>query len=153
MYQLKRSQIVKATKAEVWSFICNPKNLREITPDHMQFKVLTEDLPNEMYEGMMVHYQVRPMFNIPILWVTEITKVQAGEYFVDEQRVGPYRLWHHEHFLKDHVDGVEMIDIVSYLPPFGILGRIMNALFIIRQLDAIFKYREKVVNKLFKTNY
>lgn len=149
MYQLYKKQFVSASIEDVWNFISSPDNLKKITPEYMSFKVKSKHLPEKMYEGMMVHYEVKPLLGIPMLWVTEITKVKEGAYFVDEQRVGPYKLWHHEHFVKEVEGGVEMTDIVSYMPPFGIIGRMMNWFIIRSQLEGIFKYREKAINEIF----
>jgi len=141
-YQLKNTQFVPATINEVWDFISSPKNLKEITPDYMGFDIISKNLPEKMYPGMIISYKVRPLLGIPITWVTEITHVVEKKYFVDEQRVGPYALWHHQHFIEPHENGVMMRDIVSYKPPMGFLGSLANAMIIRRQLEGIFSYRE-----------
>ena len=125
MYQLIRKQIVHTDLETCWDFFSNPSNLKLITPEYMGFDVKTET-PNIMYEGLILSYSVRPLLNIPMEWVTEITHVKDKSFFVDEQRIGPYKLWHHEHHFKEIDEGVEMIDIVSYEPPFGILGKIVH---------------------------
>ena len=98
---------------------------------------------------MMISYKVKPIPGFKMTWVTEITHVKEGKYFVDEQRVGPYSVWHHEHHLEPLQEGVVMIDVISYKPPFGFLGRIANTLFIKNQLNRIFSYREKAINEIF----
>ncbi|HRF78427.1 MAG TPA: SRPBCC family protein, partial [Chitinophagales bacterium] len=103
----------------------------------------------KVYPGMIIQYTVSPVLNIPMRWVTEITHVKDLHYFVDEQRVGPYRIWHHEHHLKQIEGGVEMTDIVTYQPPMGILGSLANFLFIRKQLQSIFEFREKKLIELF----
>ncbi|ARV11248.1 hypothetical protein BTO09_02350 [Gilvibacter sp. SZ-19] len=148
-YQFKRSQKIPATIDEVWDFISSPANLKEITPDYMGFDITSEDLPEKMYPGMIISYIVKPLLGIPTTWVTEITKVTDKAYFIDEQRVGPYKLWHHQHFIEPIEGGVMMRDIVSYQPPFGILGSIMNSLVIRKKLKEIFDYRVQAVNKRF----
>lgn len=148
-YQFKRSQKIPATIDEVWDFISSPANLKEITPDYMGFDITSEDLPEKMYPGMIISYIVKPLLGIPTTWVTEITKVTDKAYFIDEQRVGPYKLWHHQHFIEPIEGGVLMLDIVSYQPPFGILGSIMNSLVIRKKLKEIFDYRVQAVNKRF----
>jgi ligand-binding SRPBCC domain-containing protein len=147
--QLIKTQIVPATINEVWDFISSPKNLKEITPDYMGFNIISKNLPEKIYPGMIISYKVRPLFGIPMAWVTEITHVVEKKYFVDEQRVGPYAMWHHQHFIEPHENGVNMMDIVSYKPPMGFLGSLMNAMIIRRQLESIFAYREKVLKKRF----
>lgn len=148
-YQLKKEQFIAASLTEVWDFVSSPLNLQKITPPYMGFQIMSADLPEKIYPGMIIVYRVRPIPFVPMRWVTEITHVSPGHYFVDEQRVGPYTLWHHEHHLKQVEGGVLMTDIVSYSPPFGFIGRIANCLFIKRQLSAIFSFREKAINQIF----
>jgi len=148
MYQLKRTQFVKTDLATCWEFFSSPNNLNKITPKEMGFDVLTEGVEN-MYEGLMIEYKVRPLLNIPLRWITEITHVKHQQYFVDEQRKGPYKIWHHEHHFKEVQGGVEMTDIVSYELPFGILGKMANPLIVKKKLDQIFAYRFKIVDELF----
>lgn len=148
MYQLKRTQFVKTDLATCWDFFSSPNNLNKITPKEMGFDVLTEGVEN-MYEGLMIEYKVRPLLNIPLRWITEITHVKHQQYFVDEQRKGPYKIWHHEHHFKEVQGGVEMTDIVSYELPFGILGKLAHPLLVKKKLDQIFAYRFKIVDELF----
>ncbi|WP_320110982.1 SRPBCC family protein [Draconibacterium orientale] len=148
-YQFKREQLINSTISEVWDFISTPKNLKRITPNYMGFDIRTPDLPDAAYEGMIIAYTVRPLFGIPTTWVTEITHVVPQKYFVDEQRVGPYKLWHHEHHIEAVENGVLMKDIVSYSPPLGFLGRIANTLVIRRKLEEIFDYRTKAFEEIF----
>ena len=148
-YQFRAQQELPASKEQVWKFISNPENLQKITPSNLDFRITSKHLPDEMYAGMIISYQVKPLFNIPVTWVTEITHVKALEYFVDEQRIGPYKMWHHEHWLQETTNGVLMTDIVSYKPPFGWLGNIANHLIIRKKLQAIFKWRELALNEIF----
>lgn len=148
-YQFKREQLINSTISEVWDFISTPKNLKRITPNYMGFDIRTPDLPDAAYEGMIIAYKVRPLLAIPTTWVTEITHVVPQKYFVDEQRVGPYKLWHHEHHIEAVENGVLMKDIVSYSPPLGFLGRIANTLVIRRKLEEIFDYRTKAFEEIF----
>jgi len=149
MYQVYREQKLKCTKEELWDFISSPENLQRITPKEMGFQIVSAHLPEKMYPGMMISYKVSPIGGFRMNWVTEITQVESMEFFIDEQRVGPYRLWHHEHRLIQEDDGVLMTDLVSYLPPFGFLGRIANGLFIKKRLEAIFDYRERIMTEIF----
>ena len=134
----------------MWDFISNPKNLKVITPDYMGFDITSNDLPDKMYEGMIITYKVSPILGIKTTWVSEITHIKDKQYFVDEQRVGPYNIWHHQHFLASTSKGTLMKDIVSYQPPFGIIGEIANALIIKKKLEEIFAYRTKALNGLFE---
>jgi ligand-binding SRPBCC domain-containing protein len=148
-FQIKTEQRIPASLEQVWDFICSPQNLKKITPPHMGFDIITKEVPDIMYPGMVVAYKVSPMFGIKMTWVTEITQVEEGKYFVDEQRVGPYKIWHHEHFIREENGEVVMSDIVTYVPPFGFLGVIANTLFIQKQLKTIFDFRFKAVEKEF----
>lgn len=148
-YQFKREQQIDQPLDLMWDFISSPKNLKKITPEYMGFDITSKDLPEKMYQGMIISYEVKPILNIPTTWVTEITHVKEKQYFVDEQRVGPYKLWHHQHFLQETANGTLMTDILSYEPPFSIFGDIANALFIKNKLKEIFDYREKVLIELF----
>lgn len=149
VFQLKTEQKIPAGLEEVWDFISSPANLKEITPEHMGFDIISGDLPEKMYPGMMITYKVSPLLGIRMTWVTEITHVKEMEFFVDEQRVGPYAMWHHEHRLTAIDGGVLMNDIVTYRPPFGILGKLANTMIIKKQLNSIFRYRERAVEKIF----
>ena len=148
MYQLKRTQFAKTDLETCWKFFSAPANLQKITPSYMGFEVLT-DVPDKMYEGLMISYTVRPLLGIPVNWVTEITHVKEGVFFVDEQRKGPYTIWHHEHHFKEVEGGVEMTDIVSYVVPFGVLGKLVHPFLVRKKLEEIFEYRFKVVDEIF----
>lgn len=102
-----------------------------------------------MYEGQIIQHRLRPMFGIPIQWVTEITHVEPLSYFIDEQRFGPYKFWHHEHRFKEIARGVEIIDTIHYLLSFGILGRVLNHVKIRHDIERIFCYRQKKIKELF----
>jgi len=148
-YQFKQQQTFNQPIEKLWEFISNPKNLKEITPDYMGFDITSEGISDEMYKGMIISYKVSPVFGIKTTWVTEITQVEQGKYFVDEQRIGPYKLWHHQHFLEATENGTLMSDIISYQPPFGILGNMANSIMIKKKLEEIFNYRQKKLNELF----
>lgn len=147
-YQFKVTQIIPATKSSVWDYISTPVNLQKITPGYMNFEI-TSDVPEKMHAGLIISYRVSPLPFYRTSWLTEITHIHAEDYFVDEQRMGPYRLWHHQHHLKEIEGGTEMTDIVTYIPPFGFLGAIANTLFIKTQLQKIFDYRKTALEKHF----
>lgn len=148
LYSLHRSQTLPMTLDEAWSFFSDPRNLALITPPSLNFRV-TSELPASMYPGMIITYTVTPILNIPWKWVTEITHVAEPHYFVDEQRFGPYRFWHHEHHFRETAEGVEMMDLVIYGLPYGIAGKI--ALPVIRKrLDGIFDFRRIWLEKRFR---
>lgn len=146
-YQLIKTQKLPATINEVWDFISSPANLKEITPKHMGFIITGNSGGGKMYPGMIIIYKVSPLLGIKLNWVTEITHVRELEYFVDEQRVGPYSMWHHQHKIEPIEGGVLMTDIITYQPPLGILGALANKLFIKKQLGQIFDYRTIALEK------
>jgi ligand-binding SRPBCC domain-containing protein len=149
MYTFKRTQIIKANLEEIWDFASNPANLQKITPQYMGFEIITQDLPEKMYEGMIIAYRVSPLWGLKMNWTTEITHVKEHKYFIDVQQEGPYRFWHHEHHFEETKDGVLMIDILTYKPPFGFLGIIANKLIIESKLNQIFEYRKKKMEEIF----
>tara|TARA_R110002050_G_scaffold75052_7_gene160959 strand:+ start:117 stop:572 length:456 start_codon:yes stop_codon:yes gene_type:complete len=148
-YQFKRTQEIKTSVDEIWKFISDPSNLKLITPDYMGFDITSENIPSQMYEGMIISYKVSPLLGIKTTWVTEITHLKKNSYFVDEQRVGPYRIWHHQHIVKPITNGTLMTDIVSYQPPLGFLGSIANELIIKGKLQEIFEYRTNALEEIF----
>ncbi|WP_126973955.1 SRPBCC family protein [Gynurincola endophyticus] len=148
-YQFTRIQPIPADINEVWNFISNPDNLARITPAYMDFKVTGNSGGENMYPGMVITYTIRPLLRIKLNWMTEITQVKPGKYFIDEQRIGPYKFWHHQHHIEEVDGGVLMTDIVTYAPPFGFIGAIANRLFIRKQLAAIFDFRRKFLEDNF----
>lgn len=148
-FQLKKEQFLKTDLDTIWDFASSPANLREITPDYMLFEITSKGMQVKMYPGMIITYKVSPMLGIKMNWVTEITQVKDKHFFIDEQRVGPYSLWHHQHFFEEKEGGILMTDIVTYKPPFGFLGDIANSIFIKKQLESIFEYRFKVMDQKF----
>ncbi len=142
IYRLASKQNLPISKKEAWEFLSSPKNLKTITPEYMGFNILSgADRP--MFAGQIIQYIVTPLLGIKTKWVTEITHVVEGEYFVDEQRFGPYALWHHKHFIKEIPGGVEMEDIIDYKVPMGILGQLVHPFIVKPKLDEIFEFRRK----------
>ena len=148
-YSLKSIQKIPVSLDIAWDFFSRPENLVNITPEGMALKVISRHHGESMYGGQIIEYTVRPLFGIPLYWMTEITHVEEQQYFVDEQRFGPYSLWHHQHHFKEINGGVEMTDIVHYKVPFWFLGDIANTLFVKKQLKQIFDYRFKRVEDMF----
>jgi len=148
LYSVHTKQKLPITLQQAWDFLSDPKNLAVITPPSMGFKTLSGD-DRPMFAGQIIHYTVTPLLGIKVEWVTEITHVVSNNYFVDEQRFGPYTLWHHKHFLKEIPGGVEMEDIVHYKLPFGILGRLVHPFLVKPKLKEIFEFREKKLIALF----
>jgi ligand-binding SRPBCC domain-containing protein len=150
-YQLFKRQKLPVTVREVWNFISSPDNLKEITPGNMGFIVTSNNGSEKMYPGMIITYEVSPILGIKLNWMTEITQVKDYEYFVDEQKVGPYSIWHHQHKIEPVDDGVLMTDIVTYQPPYGFIGALANSMVIKNRLQQIFDYRSIALEKRFGT--
>jgi ligand-binding SRPBCC domain-containing protein len=150
IFQLHREQFVPGDPARIWDFFATPANLDPLTSPHLRFR-LVDDRPPRMYAGQMIEYRVGIVPGLWTRWLTEITHMREGEFFVDEQRVGPYRLWHHQHHFRPAPDGsgVAMTDHVTYDPGWGWLGGAANALWIQRKLRAIFDFRSTQIARLF----
>ena len=148
IYTFHRKQNLPISIEKVWEFLSNPKNLKTITPSYMSFDILS-GAEKPMFPGQLIQYIVTPILGIKTKWVTEITHVKDNEYFVDEQRFGPYALWHHKHFIKEIDGGVEMEDIIDYKVPMGILGQLVHPILVKPKLEEIFKYRQKKLIELF----
>jgi ligand-binding SRPBCC domain-containing protein len=149
VYRLKSVQRIPVSLEDAWSFFSNPDNLLTITPPFLNLKVTNEILGTEAYAGQVITYTVKPLLGIPLSWMTEITHVDKLRMFVDEQRKGPYQLWHHQHHFKAIEGGVEMTDMVHYRLPFGFLGNMANAITVKSKLKEIFTYRYFKINELF----
>lgn len=148
IYNLHKKQNLPITIQEAWSFLSNPKNLKTITPDYMGFNIL-RGADREMFAGQIIQYIVTPVLGIKTKWVTEITHVNQGNYFVDEQRFGPYAFWHHKHFIRPINGGVEMEDIIDYKLPLGWIGQLAHPILVKPKLKEIFNYRQKKLTELF----
>ena len=148
MHKLKQEQFLPISLDQAWDFFATPKNLNEVTPDDMVFEI-TSELPDKMYEGLMITYRIKPLMNIPINWCTEITHVKEKEFFVDEQRKGPYNIWHHEHHFKDVDGGVLMTDLLHYDIGKSFIGWIAGKVFVHKKVKAIFEYRYKALERYF----
>ncbi len=150
IHTIKTTQLLKSDIDTVWNFMSSPENLALITPKYMGFTILSDKADiKKMYPGQIIEYYVTPIMGIKMNWVTEITHVAHHQYFVDEQRLGPYAFWHHKHFLKEVPGGVEMTDLLHYKVPFGFIGKIINTLLIRNKIKNIFDYRYNKLEDLF----
>jgi ligand-binding SRPBCC domain-containing protein len=149
MHCLKRTIKLPISVEEAWNFFSNPRNLQKITPENMGFNITSEFFKQKMYAGQIITYIVRPMLGIKMNWMTEITQVKDKEFFIDEQRVGPYKIWHHQHHFKAIDGGVEMTDIIDYVVPLGFLGRLVEPILVRKKLKEIFDYREIKMDEMF----
>ncbi len=148
-YQLIFVQHYPISLSETWSFFSSPYNLVKITPEDMTFEVTSKtDQNDKMYPGMIITYKVSPLLGIKLNWMTEITQVEHEKYFIDEQRFGPFKFWHHQHHFKSIDGGTEMTDILTYALPMGIFGQMAHALIVKNKLQAIFKFREEKTKEL-----
>ena len=148
IYTFHRKQKLPISVEKAWEFLSSPRNLKRITPKYMSFDILSGN-EKPMYAGQIIQYIVTPILGIKTKWVTEITHVKENEYFVDEQRFGPYALWHHKHFIKEIEGGVEMEDIIDYKVPMGLLGQMVHPILVKPKLEEIFAYRQKKLIELF----
>jgi ligand-binding SRPBCC domain-containing protein len=148
LFQLQTTQVIDCNVHEAWTFFSNPRNLSAITPPGLNLRPVSE-LPTDMHEGLIIVYRVRPVLHIPIKWVTEITHVREKHFFVDEQRFGPYRFWHHEHRFDEVPGGVQMFDRVTYALPFDPCSRLIHRWIVAPQLKSLFEYRRIAVERLF----
>lgn len=150
LYELARTQRLPISLDEAWEYFSSPKNLKEITPARMNFRITTDERDLEtMYDGQIIGYTVEPILGIPLEWVTEIKHVRKGRFFVDEQRFGPYAFWHHKHFFEAISGGCEMRDVVHYRLPLGPIGRLGHWIFVRKQLETIFDFRFAALEKRF----
>ena len=149
VYSLKAIQTIPVDLETAWDFFSKPENLNAITPKKLGFKILniSEANKEDMYAGQIIEYNVKPLLGIPLYWMTEITHVKDKEYFIDEQRFGPYSLWHHQHHFKEIQNGIEMTDIVHYKIPFWFIGDIANAVIVQKQVKQIFEYRFRMIEE------
>ena len=148
LHKIHTKQSLPISKEKAWDFFSNPKNLKLITPEYMSFDILS-GADKSMFAGQIIEYIVTPLFGIKMKWITEITHLIKEEYFVDEQRFGPYVFWHHKHFIKEIPGGIEMEDIIDYKLPFGILGSIFHPILVKPKLKEIFEFRRKKLVELF----
>lgn len=149
IHQLAAEVTIPVPSTVAWDFFSSPLNLREITPPELDF-VVKSQVPEKIHPGLMIEYRVRPLFGIPLPWLTEITHVREPYYFVDEQRLGPYRIWHHEHFLEPiGPEATRVRDLVHYVLPFSPLGDVIHPVLVAPQLKRIFDYRKQKLLKIF----
>ncbi|MEP6794863.1 MAG: SRPBCC family protein, partial [Saprospiraceae bacterium] len=148
MKTINFEQFIPISLDEAWEFFSSPSNLNLITPEKLHFTTLSE-VPKQMYQGLIIKYRIRPMMNIPMTWVTEITSIKDKEYFVDEQTKGPYKLWRHEHRFRAVDHGVMMTDRLTYNIGWGIIGNILGKIWVDQQVREIFEYRRKQIEIIF----
>ncbi|MCA9508376.1 MAG: SRPBCC family protein [Myxococcales bacterium] len=148
MHIIEYRQNISVSLHDCWEFFSAPQNLKILTPPHLGFSDKNDAQP--MYPGQIIIHQIKPLLGIPIEWVTQITHVKIFDYFIDEQRFGPYKFWHHEHRFQESSDGTRIIDRIHYQLPFGPLGNLMNWLKVRRDLEKIFDYRQQKIVQIFK---
>ncbi|MFT3677804.1 MAG: SRPBCC family protein [Chitinophagaceae bacterium] len=151
VYSLKAVQQLPVSIDQAWDFFSSPANLQLITPPEMGFTVISLYHGPRIYPGQIIEYKLKPLLGIPVYWMTEITHVQDKAFFVDEQRFGPYSLWHHQHHFRTIDRGVEMTDIVHYKLPLAFVGRLMHWLLVRKKLERIFQYRHSKIEELLGT--
>jgi len=147
--RLKRIQNLPVSQKKAWQFFSNPINLSEITPPWLSFR-LTQTVPNSIHAGMLISYRLKPLFGLPVTWISEITHVYEPDYFIDEQRFGPYKFWQHQHLFKAFGDGTQVRDIIHYAIGYGILGRLVQRFIVSPRLEDIFDYRHEKLKQIFR---
>lgn len=148
MKKIKQEQFLPISLDEAWDFFATPVNLNKVTPGDMVFEI-TSDVPDKMYEGLIITYRIKPMLNIAVDWCTEITHIKEKQFFVDEQRKGPYNIWHHEHHFRESSGGVVMTDIVHYDVGKWVFGWLASKIFVDKKVEEIFKYRYEILEEYF----
>ncbi len=148
IHRLHRLQRLPISRERAWDFFSDPNNLSTITPNWLDF-TLTAPPPDTIWEGTILQYTIRPVGPIPVQWITEITHVDAPHRFVDEQRFGPYKFWHHAHHFFPIEGGVEVVDLVHYALPLGPLGTLVHKATVKNRLKRIFDYRRRALEQLF----
>jgi len=150
IYRLHRRQFLPITLEEAWPFFSTPRNLERITPAFLNFEI-TSEVPDDIYPGLIITYRIAAVAGVPMTWATEIKHVERLRRFVDEQRIGPYRFWFHEHTFRAVRGGIEMEDTVHYAMPWGLFGRLVHGVFIRARLNAIFDFRREYLASLWPT--
>ncbi len=148
LYKLEDKTLINTSMEHCWDFFSNPKNLPIITPEYLSFNIKNE-LPERMYEGLIIEYTVNPIMKVPLTWISEITFMKKPFYFVDEQRFGPYKFWHHQHYFENSSNGIIMKDIVYYSLHFSFIGKLVHSLIVRKKLEHIFQYRKNIIDNLF----
>lgn len=149
MYTLTYQQMLPISPEECWNFFSSPANLKLITPDSLGFRATNVSNLSRMYAGQLITHSIKPFPFLTFEWITEITHVQEPLYFIDEQRFGPYKFWHHEHRFVPTAKGIEMTDLVNYKMPFGILGQVIHQIQVKKDLEKIFAFRKQALENIF----
>ena len=147
LHRIHRRQVIPMSISKAWEFFSNPDNLSSITPPWLNLTVIS-DVPRSMHSGMIVSYRITPLVCVPTLWISEITHINIPTYFVDEQRLGPFRFWHHQHVFKEVGRNVEIQDIVNYAMPLGAIGEIVHAISVRKKVESIFDFRSKTLERI-----
>lgn len=152
VFEYTAEQVLPVPVHKAWSFFSSANNLALITPPNLDFKILTKLNNDEIYEGMLIDYIVRPLFGIPVRWTTEIVDVHKPFLFTDKQLKGPYKMWEHTHTFQATTSGTLMKDVVRYQMPMGIIGHISHSLIVRKRIEEIFAYRKKILTQLFNNH-
>lgn len=148
LHRFTATQFLPVELETAWGFFSDPRNLQTMTPPWLNL-VPTSEIPQEMHPGLIVTYRVKPAFGIAVTWVTEITHVVDRQLFVDEQRSGPYRFWHHQHHFREVAGGTEARDILHYELPLGLVGDLAGAVLVKKRVAGIFEYRRRALERRF----
>jgi len=149
IYSIKRSQKIPVTLNVLWNFFSKPENLKKVIPENTQFSITSPLDSPVIYPGQIIEYDVKSVIGLHFKWITEITEVETNQYFVDEQKAGPFSVWQHQHYFVEIPGGVEMMDILQYRFRFGFLGRVLHKLYVKKRLQRMFDFRERKLKSLF----
>ena len=147
IFNFKKELYVERPLEEVFNFFSRAENLQKVTPPQLQFHILTP-LPIEMKTGTIIDYQLK-VYHLPFSWRTEITEWDPPHKFTDIQVRGPYRKWIHQHFFEKSGDGTMMKDLLQYAIPGGIFATWINSLLVRKDIESIFRFREKRFREIF----
>ncbi len=151
VHVFKTTQLIPTSLEQAWEFFSSPKNLAFITPAQLKFRIISTLTSEKVFTGQLIAYNVSPLWNIRVKWISEIKEVRAPVYFIDEQRKGPYKMWRHQHFLTEVVGGIEMADEIHYKIGYEPFGDLINNAIVRKRIERIFRYRRKKIEQIFAT--
>lgn len=146
LHRIEHRQVVPVDLDTAWRFFSDPRNLARMTPPEMAL-IPTGPVPDHMHAGMIIPYRIRPFPRLSFEWVTEITHVVERQFFVDEQRSGPYAFWHHQHHFREATGGTEVRDVIHYRLPFAPLSDVLLGHLVRRRVNAIFAFRRRALEQ------
>lgn len=149
MHHLRHSIWTPLNIHDAWEFFSNPDNLAKLTPEEYRMSIeFNRSVP--LHEGSVIRIKVKPLPFFTTGWKSIITYINAPHSFTDIQKSGPFKKWNHTHSFVEENDGTRIIDEVEYALPLGPLGKLVHGLFVEKQLNGLFEFREKKLKELFQ---